>query len=97
MKEPEIPKPLQGELDECFAAIAADRTKVLAFYDVRFVFASYCEVLGSIAAACIKNGIYNRKQIAHLLADMLADAVTRESNAECQRKFGDDPIVGGKQ
>jgi hypothetical protein len=94
MTEPKSPT---AELDECFQAVAADRTKILSFYDVRFVFASYCEVLGSIAAACIKNNIYTRTQIAHLLADMLADAVTRESNAECQRKFGDDPIVGGKQ
>ena len=90
-------KSCTDELDECFTAVAADRTKVLAFYDVRYVFASYCEVLGSISAACIKNGIYTRTQIAHLLADMLADALTRESEAECVRKVGTDVIVGGKQ
>lgn len=84
-------------LDECFAQIAADRDKVIAFYDVRYVFASYCEVLGSISAACIKNSIYTREQMAHLLADMLANALTRESNTACQRKMGDDAIVGGKQ
>lgn len=94
MSEPKNPTEL---LDECFAQIAADRTKILAFYDVRYCFASYCEVLGSIAAACIKNNVYSREQVAHLLGDMLANALTRESNTECVRKYGDDPIVGGKQ
>lgn len=97
MQIPEVAPDIKHELDECFAAVAADRTKILSFYDVRFAFASYCEVLGSISAACIKNGIYTRTQIAHLLADMLADALTRDSQSECIRKFGDDPIVGGKQ
>ena len=89
--------PSTKELDECFAAACVDRGKLLAFYDVRLVFASYSEVLGSIAAACLKHGLYTRVQMAHLLADMLADALTRDSIAECQRKVGDDPIVGGKQ
>jgi ferritin-like protein len=96
-KTPELPKVWTDALDECFAAVAADRTKVLAFFDVRHVFASYCEVTGSIAAACIKNGIYDRTQTAHLLADMLADALTRDSNSKCERRFGDEIVEGSKQ
>jgi hypothetical protein len=54
-------------------------------------------VLSSLAAACIKNDVYPRVAMAHLLADMLADALTRESKTECQRTLGPDAIVGGKQ
>lgn len=85
------------KLDECFKQIAADRDKVIAFYDVRFVFASYCEILASIAAACVKNQIYTREQMAHLLVDNLANALSRESTTACQRTRGDDAVVGGKQ
>lgn len=84
-------------LDECAKQVFADRDKVIAFYDVRLVFASYAEVLGSLAAAMIKNEIYTRAAMAHLLADMLADAVTRESKTECVRTLGTDAVVGGKQ
>jgi hypothetical protein len=91
-----VEKPF-AKLDECFAQIAADRDKVIGFYDVRFVFASYVEILASIAAACIKNNIYTRENMAHLLADMLANAITRDSTTTCQRTLGTDAIVGGKQ
>lgn len=84
-------------LDECAAQVFAGRDKVIAFYDVRLVFASYAEVLGSLAAAMIKNEIYSRAAMAHLLADMLADALTRESTTACVRTLGTEAIVGGKQ
>lgn len=53
-------KQTADSLDECFAAVIASRDAIIPFYDCRFVFASYCEVLGSLAASLIKNGIYTR-------------------------------------
>jgi hypothetical protein len=91
-----IEKPLDA-LDECFAQVVAGRDKVIAFYDVRYVFASYCEVLASIGAACIKNNVYSREDMGRLLGDMIGNALTRESKTTCQRTLGDDAIVGGKQ
>jgi hypothetical protein len=91
------PEDKWAKLDECAAQVFADRDKIIAFYDVRFVFASYVEVLASLAAAMIKNDIYSREAMAHLLGDMMANALTRESKTECQRTLGTDAIVGGKQ
>lgn len=91
-----IEKPFDA-LDECFKQVTTDRDKVIAFYDVRYVFASYCEIVASIAAACIKNEIYTREQMAHLLADNLANALSRDSKTACVRTLGTDAVVGGKQ
>jgi len=85
------------KLDECAAAVFADRDKVVAFYDVRYVFAAYCEVLGSLAAAMIKNDIYPRAVMESLLEDVKKDALTRISTTGCNRQVGNDVIVGGKQ
>lgn len=86
-----------AKLDECFAQIVADRDKVIQFYDVRYVFASYTEVLASIAAAMIKNNIYTPQVMEALLADMVQNALTRDSKTVCQHTFGEDVIVGSKQ
>lgn len=90
-------KQTADNLDECFAAVLASRDAVIPFYDCRFVFASYCEVLSSLAASLIKNSIYTRENVAHQLAGMLADALTRESKTECVRKVGGEVIEGRKQ
>jgi hypothetical protein len=92
-----VDKQTADNLDECFAAVIASRDAIIPFYDCRFVFASYCEVLGSLAASLIKNDIYTRKNIAHMIATMLADALTRESKTECVRKVGEEIIEGRKQ
>jgi hypothetical protein len=86
-----------ARLDECATQVFADRDKIIAFYDVRYVFAAYCEVTASIAAACIKNDIYTREQMGRLLGDLVGNALTRESKTTCQRTLGDDAIEGGKQ
>jgi hypothetical protein len=84
-------------LDECFKQIAADRDKVTAFYDVRYVFASYVEVLAALTAAMLKNKIYSREYMEEMLMSMVEDALTRESKTECIRHCGSEAIVGGKQ
>ena len=84
-------------LDECAKAVFADRDKVAAFYDVRYVFAAYCEVVESLAAAMIKNGIYPKEVIEGLLEEMKKSALTRQSQTTCQFTHGDDVIKGSKQ
>ncbi len=84
-------------LDECAAAVFSDRDKIVAFYDVRYVFAAYSEALGSLAAAMLKNEIYSREVMEQLLEDVKQDALTRKSNSRCQRTIGTDVIRGGKQ
>ena len=90
-------KEVADNLDECFAAVIASRDAIIPFYDARFVFASYCEILGSLGASLIKNGIYTRENVAHMLATMLADSITRDSKTVCIRKIGDEVIEGRKQ
>jgi hypothetical protein len=85
------------KLDECFAQIVADRDKVIQFYDVRFVFASYCEILGSLIAAMLHNNIYTPEQMAALMTDFVTNALTRKSTTTCQRTLGEDVIQGSKQ
>jgi hypothetical protein len=94
MTEPENPFAV---LDECAAQIFADRDRIIQFYDVRYVFAAYAEVLASLAAACIKNDVYSREAMGRLLGDMIGNALARESKTECKRTLGTDAIVGGKQ
>ena len=84
-------------LDEFFAAVVADRDKIVAFYDARMCFASYCEITSSLGAALIKNKLYTNVEVAHMLGIMIADTLTRESTTRCEYKLGDSAIVGGKQ
>jgi hypothetical protein len=85
------------QLDECFAILRKGRDEVAAFYDVRLVFASYAEILAGLAAGIIKNKIYSPGQMGALLADMVQDALTRESKTVLELRHGTDVIEGGKQ
>ena len=84
-------------LDACFAQALDARDALTSFHDARYCFASYSEILSSLAAAMIKNQILTRKEVAHLLGDMMAEALTRDSSTPCKRTFGDTVFEGGKQ
>jgi hypothetical protein len=85
------------ELDECMAVMASHRDQVAALYDVRYVFACYLELMGSLIAAIRSNGIYTDEDIATLLLDMSRDAFERKSHARCVRMHGKDVVTGSKQ
>jgi len=92
-----LSKEVKDQLDECFAAIVADRDKVVSFYDGRYCFASYLEITSSLGAALIKNKLYTNIEVANMMAISLADTLTRESTTRCEYKLGDSVTVGGKQ
>jgi hypothetical protein len=85
------------QLDECFAIICKNRNEVASFYDVRLVFACYTEIVASLAAGIIKNKVYAPAQMGALLADMVAEALTRDSQTVLELKHGTDVIQGTKQ
>jgi hypothetical protein len=85
------------QLDEVFAILRQGRDQVAQFYDVRLVFASYAEILAGLAAGILVNKIYTPQQMGALLADMVQDALTRESKTLLEVRHGTDVIQGGKQ
>jgi hypothetical protein len=88
---------VSAKLDEAFKQVTAQRDTLAQFYDARLLLACYVEVVSSLAASLIHVQIYSRVQVAHLLADMLADSLTRESRTQVKRIHGNDVIEGGKQ
>ena len=92
-----LPPNLQAKLDECFQQVANQRDNLTPFYDGRIIFACYAEMVQSLAASLIHTGGYSPQQMAILLADLVADALTRESKTKLMRVSGDDVIAGGTQ
>ena len=93
----DVRAPELKQLDECFEILRKNRDEVAAFYDVRLVFASYLEIVGGLAAGIIKNKVYSPAQMGALLADMVQDALTRESKTVLELRHGTDVIQGRKQ
>lgn len=87
----------QDQIDECLKKMYADREVTLSFYDARIIFAGYSEILASLGASLIATGVYPREVVAHLLADMLADTLTRESKTKIVYSGGESGVEGGKQ
>lgn len=87
----------QSHVDECLKKMHADREAILSFYDARIVFAGYSEILSALGASLIATGVYPREVVAHLLADMLADSITRESKTKIVYSSGTDGVEGGTQ
>jgi hypothetical protein len=93
----DLPKEFEAQLEECYAAAAADRNRLAAFYDVRLVLDSYLALTAQLIAATLAHKIYTEEQILERVAEFVAAAMQHDSKSVCIRKHGDDVIEGGKQ
>jgi|ERR1035437_9469491 hypothetical protein len=84
-------------MDEVFSKLVEQRDQLAAFYDVRVLFAAYSEILIGLGAAMIHTDVYPRDAVAHLLAEVMVGAITRESTTRVERRSGQDVIQGSKQ
>jgi hypothetical protein len=94
---PDLPKEIADSLTACYTAALDSRDQLTAFYDARHVFASYNEIISSLAAALIKNKIYTKREVAEIMAFTMAEALTRDSTTPVKHTYGTDVIAGGKQ